>query len=170
MGSQHKGLQRGDIIEIKDAKFLRSRAYLPVIIATGKTRIEKQEMTFPSIEECSRVRFLDEFPSNACGICEGFISQIHRIFSYYCKKCKKFTEEMCDCGNFPEPIFRISGIFSDGTKTMWFRTSTEKVTELLAGVEKSNSESVDIKAIMSKPYKFLGYLYDGNLYVEDVIK
>ncbi len=163
-------LKRGDLVKITNGIFsgFKSAKQPPTITLDSRTLMEKADINFPSAEECIKKKFIDEVNDNEYCAISGF-PVVYRIFSYYCNRCKKFTDEMCDCGNFPEPIFRISGVFSDSTKTIWFSTSSEETAEDLSGIEKSNAVNTDIKSIMAKPQKFLGYLHEGNFYVEEVM-
>lgn len=164
-------LKKGEIVRITNGIFsgLKNMKQPLTITLDSRTLVEKVDVNLPSIEDCIKKKFIDELnDSEYCAI-SGF-PIVYRIFSYYCNKCRKFTDEMCDCGNFPEPIFRISGIFSDGTKNVWFSTSSDSVAEDLSGVERSNAVNTNIKAIMSKPHKFLGYLHEGNFYIEEVLE
>jgi len=163
-------LKKGDVALITNGIFsgLKNLKQPPTVTIDGRTVVEKRTMDFRSVEECINKKFIDEISDNEYCAISGF-PIVYRIFSYYCNKCKKFGDEMCDCGNFPEPIFRISGVFSDGTKTVWFSTSSEEISEDLSGVEKSNAVNTDVKSIMAKPRKFFGYLHDGNFHVEEVL-
>ena len=163
-------LRRGDIAGVTNGIFsgLKNSKQPPTITVDGRAVVEKRSVDFPSLERCIRYKFVDELNDNEYCTISGF-PIVYRIFAYHCAKCKKFTDEMCDCGNFPEPIFRISGVFSDGTKTVRFSTSSEETAEDLSGVERSNAVNTDVKSIMAKPHKFLGYLHDGNFYVEVVL-
>lgn len=164
-------LKKGEIVRITNGIFsgLKNMKQPPTITLDSRTLVEKVDVNLPSIEECMKKKFIDELNENEYCAISGF-PIVYRIFSYYCNRCKKFTEEMCDCGNFPEPIFRISGVLSDGTKTVWFSTSSEETAEDLSGIEKSNAVNTDIKSIMAKPHKFLGYLHEGNFYVEEILE
>lgn len=114
-------------------------------------------------------RFLDQISECEYGVVKGFIVQVYRTVSYFCDKCKKFSDEMCECGNFPEPVFRISGVFSDGTKTMTFTTASEKIAEDLTCVKKSDAKGINPKELMNRPYKLLGCVRNEKLYIEEVL-
>ncbi|HDI72635.1 MAG: hypothetical protein DRO76_04080 [Candidatus Altiarchaeales archaeon] len=166
-------LNKDDIVKITNGicpETHRDANQPPTITISSKTTMEKQEMDFPSIQECMKRRFLDQVFDYSYSVIHGFIVQVYDTASYFCKKCKKFSDEMCDCGNFPEPIFRIRGIFSDGTRTMRFATVSEDVAESLSGMKKSNAKKIDVKMLMNKPYTLLAYCRDEKLYVEEVIE
>ncbi len=166
-------LKKNGLIEILHGKCPGSHKkgnQPPTITVTSKTEIRKRDIKFPSIDECMRKKFLDQISEYEYGILEGFIVQVYRITSYFCVKCSKFSEKMCDCGNFPEPAFRISGVFSDGTKTMAFTTTSEKVSEDLTYVRKSDAKKVSPVELMNRSHKILGYVRNGKLYVEDVLR
>ncbi|HEX54777.1 MAG: hypothetical protein DRO90_02155 [Candidatus Altiarchaeales archaeon] len=114
-------------------------------------------------------KFLDQATENERFIANGFIVQVYNMVSYYCKRCRKFSDRMCECGNFPEPIFRISGLFSDGTRTYPFITLNERIAEKLSGVNKDNAINLDKKEIMKKPYRIMCYIRNKKLYITDVL-
>ncbi len=114
-------------------------------------------------------KFLDQISEREYCIVEGFIVQVYSTVSYFCDKCKKFSDEMCECGNFPEPIFRISGVFSDGTRTMTFTTVSEKIAENLSHVKKFDAKKIDPKELMNRPYELLVHVRGEKLYVKEVL-
>ena len=165
-------IEKGDIVKITNGNCPKSHreSHQPPTITVGPdTLLEKQDRKFPSIDECVPKGFLNDVPDYRYLVLRGFISRIYRTASYFCLRCKKFSDEMCDCGNFPDPIFRISGMFSDGTKTMPFSTVSEDVAEDISGDRRSNAKKVDVKCIMNRLHKFMGYVRNGRLYVEEVI-
>ncbi|MEM2918008.1 MAG: hypothetical protein QXY62_00700 [Candidatus Altiarchaeota archaeon] len=117
-----------------------------------------------------KVKFLADLKENEKAVVEVFIPQIYGTMEYYCKNCKKFSGKICDCGKFPEPIFRISGILTDGTKTLQFRTLSIEASERLSGVKKDFAKDIDIKAIMKKPHVIFGYLNKGKFLIEKVLE
>ncbi len=166
-------LRKNDIIELINGECPKSHkmGHLPPTITIApKTLIKKLDIKFPSIEECMRKKFLDQISEYEYGILEGFIVQIYRTVSYFCDKCKRFSDEMCECGNFPDPIFRISGVFSDGTKTMAFATISEKVAEDLTYAKKSDAKKINPHELVNRSYNLLGYVRNEKLYMEEVLK
>jgi hypothetical protein len=114
-------------------------------------------------------RFLDQIPEGEYGVVEGFIVQVYRTISYFCSKCNKASEEICECGGFPEQVFQVEGVFSDGTKTMSFTTLSERVAEDLACIRKSDAGKVNPQELMNKPYRLLVYAGEGRLCIEEVL-
>ncbi len=98
-----------------------------------------------------------------------FITQIYQIVVYFCKKCKKNSEEMCECGNFPEPTLDISGAISDGTKTMTFETCLEEVAEALSGRKKTDAKKVTPQEIMKKSHLLEGKVDKNRFFIENVL-
>jgi len=165
-------MEKNDILDIANGECPLSHENTrrpPTLLVTKKTTMNKKQMKFPSIQECMQRKFLDQISEYSYGIATGFISQVYHTASYFCENCKKFSDEMCDCGNFPQPIFRINGAFSDGTKTLLFSTTSELVAEKLTKASRKEAKRFDPKRIMDKPYTLLGYLRDGKLWVEDVV-
>jgi len=117
-----------------------------------------------------KVKFLDQVSNSEKFIAEGFIIQVYSVISYYCKKCRKFSDRMCECGNFPDPIFRINGAFSDGTRTLSFITKTEAASEKLSGLRKDEVDKLDYKKIMKKPYRIEGCIKNKKLIIDKIVE
>ncbi len=115
-------------------------------------------------------RFLAELKDDEKATIGVFIPHIYEIVQYYCKNCKKFSEKICECGKFPEPIFRITGIITDGTRTLPFKALSENVSETLSGAKKSNLKNLDVKNIMKKPHIISGYVKKDRFLIESVIE
>ncbi len=165
-------MQKDEILEITNGECPTSHEktrHPPTLLITKDTRLNKKHIKFPSIHECMHGKFLDQISEYSYVIVSGFITQVYHTVSYFCENCKKFSDEMCDCGNFPNPIFRINGIFSDGTKTLLFSTTAESVAEKLTRTSRVDAKKFDPKKIMGAPYTLLCYLRDEKLWVEDVI-
>jgi len=167
-------LNKGDIVEIKLGLCPKSHKTAnrpPTITVNPNTILKKTQVKdFPSIEECMKVKFLDELGDYQYAAARVFISSVYNTAVYFCEKCKKFSEKMCDCGNFPEAIFSISGTFSDGTRTLPFTTLTEDVSEAMTNSKKSDAEKINVKLLMDHPFTLLGYLRNESFYVEDVVE
>jgi len=164
----------GDLIEIERGECPRSHkdAYSPPTInISAHTVVRKKEKQggFPSIQECMSKRFLAEIPDYSYGVVRGFITQVYKTASYYCVDCKKFTDEMCDCGNFPDPLFRITGVFADGTDTVPLTIISEEAAETLTGEKRGDAKKIDPKIVMDRPHTFLGYRRE-RFYVEEVME
>lgn len=157
---------KNDVIEITDGV---GSADPPTILVTEKTKIEKTDQKFLSIEECEKKHFLDEISNYHYARTSCLISRVYGVLSYYCRKCKKNSGRMCNCGNFPEPIFKVSGIISDSTKDVKFTTASEEVSIALCRIDKSEAESFNTKNLMNKVYDFFGYLYDDRFHIERVL-
>lgn len=165
-------LGKGDVVKITKGvcpKTHEDTRYPHSITITSNTVMEKQEINFPSIRECMERRFLDQVSDYSYSVVNGFIVQVYDTVSYFCNKCRKFTDEMCDCGSFPEPLYRIQGVFSDGTESMNFTTLSEDVAESLSKITKSDAKRMDVKELMNKPHTLLVYSRDKKLYIEEVI-
>lgn len=165
-------LKKNEVVEITNAECPRSHktSHLPpTVMIVPKTKTKKLDIEFPSLDECMGKKFLDEVYEYEYGILEGFATQVYHTVSYFCDKCKKFSDEMCECGNFPGPIFRVSGIFSDGTRTIRFATISETAAENLTCVKKSDAKNTDPKELMNRSYKILGYIRGEKLYIEEVV-
>lgn len=117
-----------------------------------------------------KLKFLADLKENEKAVVEVFIPQIYETMGYYCRNCKKFSGKICDCGKFPEPIFRISGILTDGTKTLHFRTLSIETSEKISGTKKEFARDIDIKAIMKKPHVVFGYLNKEKFLIEKVLE
>ncbi len=164
---------KGDVLEIIGGECPVSHKdtrHPPTLSVTKKTIVNKKQIRFPSIKECMQRKFLDQIPDYSYGIVTGFINQVYQTASYFCERCKKFSDEMCDCGNFPSPIFRITGAFSDGTRTVLFSTISERVAEKLTRTSRREAKRINPKSIMDRPYRLLGYLRNEKFWVEDVLK
>jgi len=164
---------KDEIIEIADGEcpaLHKDTRHSPTLLVTKKTIIKKKQLKFPSAQECMQRKFLDQISEYSYGIAIGFINQVYQTASYFCERCKKFSDEMCDCGNFPKPIFRIRGFFSDGTKTLLFSTTSERVAEKVTKASRKEAKKINPKTIMDRPYTLLGYLRDEKFWVEDVIE
>jgi predicted RNA-binding Zn-ribbon protein involved in translation (DUF1610 family) len=116
-------------------------------------------------------KFLSQLEENEGALVEIFIPQIYSTVVYFCQRCNKISEEnMCEkCGNFPKGVFKISGLISDGTKTMRFKTLSEKVSEDLSSVNRNEAKNLDPKKIMSKTHTFQGYRKGNTFLVEKVL-
>ncbi len=170
-------LNKGDILEIHLGLCPKSHKTTnkpPAITLTQSTILKKlpaeSNNGFPTVDICTKTKFLDELSDYSYAFVEVFISSVFNTIVYFCEKCKKFSDKMCDCGNFPGPIFSISGTFSDGTKTIPFTTLTESVAESMTNKDKSCAEKIDIKNLMEHPFTLLGYLRNEYFYVEEIIK
>ncbi len=164
---------KDEILEIVDGEcpaLHKDTRHPPTLLVTKKTNVTKKKVKFPSIQECIQGKFLDQVSEYSYGIATGFINQVYQTASYFCERCKKFSDEMCNCGNFPKPIFRIRGFFSDGTKTLLFSTTSERVAEKLTKASRREAKKIKPKAIMDRPYTLLGYLRNEKFWVEDVIE
>ena len=117
-----------------------------------------------------KIKFLDELDDYQYAVVRVFISSVFNTVVYFCSACKKFTEKMCDCGKFPDPIFSISGILCDGTKTMPFTTISEDVSEKMTGSKKQDAEKINAGILMNRPFTLLGYVRNESFYVEDVFE
>ena len=115
-------------------------------------------------------RFLAELKDEEKATVAVFIPHIYETLQYYCKNCETFSEKICECGKFPDPIFRITGIITDGTRTMPFKALSEGVSELLSDSKKSNVKSLDVKSIMKKPHLISGYVKKDRFLIERVIE
>ena len=167
-------LDKGDLVEIKLGSCPKSHKTTnrpPTITVNPNTILKKISLkNFPSVEECMGIKFLDELEDYRYASARVFISSIYNTVVYFCEKCKKFSEKMCDCGNFPDAIFSISGIFSDGTRTIPFTTLTEDVAEKMTNSKKPGAEKINVKILMEHPYTLFGYLRNEHFYVEDVVE
>lgn len=167
-------LDKGDIVEIKLGSCPKSHKTAnrpPTITVTQSTVLKRiTKKGFPSTDECMKIKFLDELNEYQYAVVRGFIPSIFNTVVYFCEKCKKFSEKMCECGKFPEPIFSISGTFSDGTRTVPFTTLSEDVAEKMTNSKKSEAEKIDAKMLMVRPFTLLGYLRNEHFYVEDVVE
>lgn len=157
---------RNDVIEITDGA---GSGDPPTILVTEKTKIEKKDIKFLSAEECYKKYFLDEISNYRYARISCVISRVYGVLSYYCRKCKKNCGRMCNCGNFPEPVFKVSGIISDSTKDVKFTTASEEVAIALCRIDKSEAESFNFKNLMNKEYDFFGYMYDDRFHIEKVL-
>jgi hypothetical protein len=165
-------LNKGDVVKISGGVCPKTHGdtrHPPSITIASNTVMEKQEINFPSIQECMGRRFLGQVSDYSYSVVNGFIVQVYDTVSYFCNKCKKFTDEMCDCGSFPEPLYKIQGVFSDGTRSMNFTTLSEDVAESLSKITKSDAKRMDVKELMNKPHTLLVYSRGKKLYIEDVI-
>ncbi|MBU4266041.1 MAG: hypothetical protein L6243_02695 [Candidatus Altiarchaeales archaeon] len=166
-------IAKDEILEIVDGEcpaLHKDTRHSPTLLVTKKTILKKKQLKFPSIQECMQGKFLDQISEYSYGIATGFINQVYQTASYFCERCKKFSDEMCDCGNFPKPIFRIRGFFSDGTKTLLFSTASEMVAEKVTKASRKEAKKINPKTLMDRPYTLLGYLRDEKFWVEDVIE
>jgi len=166
--------KKGDVIEIKNV-VVSEKSQL--FVFTKKTEVQAINANI-SDEKIYSTKFIDEIPAFGYVYIEGFISRTFDIYEYYCKRCKKFTEEVCSCGNFSEKIFKISGIFSDSTGDVLWTTNDEQVAEKITkrkkdelkarkGKDEKENEREIIKSIMNREHKFFGYLCDKKFIVVD---
>lgn len=120
----------------------------------------------------------------------GFVTKVFRdrIFRYFCEKCSEFSSrKRCElCGAELQPIFSLSGIFSDGTGDMLFGASkkdSERVAQEMSGKNKVDIlKGADIDAeldnistdILKRRFSLEGYVRIINsqprLYVTKVLK
>jgi hypothetical protein len=170
-------LNKGDIVEIKLGlcpKSHKTAAHPPAITVTQSTILKKTSakdfLSFPSVDDCMKIKFLDELCDYQYAVVRVFISRVFNTVVYFCDKCKKFSDKMCDCGNFPDAIFSISGAFSDGTRTLPFTTMAEGIAEKMTNLKKSDSEKIDAEILMNRPFTLFGYLRNDHFYVEEVIE
>lgn len=157
---------KNDVIEIIDGV---GSGEPPTILVTEKTRIIKSDTKKISIDECKKKHFLDEISNYNYVYISCVISRVYGVLSYYCRKCKKTCGRMCNCGSFPEPVFKVSGIISDSTRDIKFTTVSEEVAYALCGIDKSGALNFDGKNLMNKVYDFFGYLYDDRFHIERVL-
>ena len=165
-------LTKGDLAEVTLGLCPRSasRNQPPTIEVTAETRIKKVTMVFPTIDECMRTRFLDEASDYEYAIAEGFIVEVASTVSHYCEECGLSEDEECECGAPVREVFRIEGVFSDGTAALRFSTISERAAEDLSQTMKKDSISLNPQNLMRAPHRILGYLRDGRLYVEEVLE
>ncbi len=165
-------LKKNDIIEIIDGvcpKTHKKTHQPPTIEIIADTTVKKVDMVFPSINECMRKNFLENILDYEYVIAEGFIVQVHSTAAYFCNKCNKFSDRMCECGSFPKPIFKIEGMFSDGTQTLEFTTVSERIAEYLSYHKKTDASNIKPYELMNKAYKIIGYIRNQKLYIEEVL-
>lgn len=117
-----------------------------------------------------KTRLLAELKENEKATVEVFIPQIYETLQYYCKNCGKFSEKICDCGKFPEPIFRITGVITDGTRTIPFKTLSEDISEMLSKKKRSEAKNLDVKNLMKKPHVIFGYVKNDRFLIENVLE
>jgi hypothetical protein len=165
-------LSKGDLAEVTLGLCPRStnRSQPPTIEITAETGIKNVTLVFPSIEECMRTRFLDEVADYEYVIAEGFIVEVASTVSHYCEECGLAEEGGCECGAPVREVFRIDGTLSDGTRALHFATLSERAAEDLSQTMKKDAVSLNPQNLMRTPYRILGYLRDGRLYVEEVLE
>jgi len=157
---------KNDVIEIIDGV---GDTTSPSILVTEKTKIVKLDVGKNIVNVCMQKHFLDEILNYHYSYVSCVISRVYGVLSYYCTKCKKISGRMCNCGSFPEPVFKVSGIISDSTKDIKFTTVSEEVARVICGVDKSKALNFNNKNLMNKVYNFFGYLYGDHFYVEQVL-
>lgn len=115
-------------------------------------------------------KFLAQIKESEHAIVKILIPKIYQFLSYFCKRCNKFSDDkMCECGNFPEPTFKISGLITDGTATMPFKTLSKKVSEDLYEEREVDVKNIDPKKLMSKFHTILGYKKGNRFFIEKVL-
>ncbi len=164
-------IKKGDTILLTDAPPEKDRKKNnPRIYESCKdTRIEKIDIVFPSVEECLRKKHLRDATEGEYVIAEGFISRVDSKKGFFCKKCGRTPERVCGCSRPAEELFLIDGAFSDGTRTIKFKTDTEKDSEALSGCRREDMENLPDTHIMEQPYLILGYLAEDTFHVEEVL-
>ncbi|GEM_PF-916892 len=167
--------KKEDVIEVVNVVVSEKS---PLFVFTKKTEVSVINTDIPD-EKIYSVKFIDEIPAFGYVYIEGFISRTFGIYDYYCKRCRKFSEEVCSCGNFSEKILRIAGIFSDSTADILWTTNDEQVAEKITNRKtedlkakrtkdkESENEKEIIKGIMNHEHKFLGYNSDKKFIVVD---
>ena len=166
-------LALGDVVEVKLGLCPKSHKNTnrpPTITVTQSTILKKAQIKdFPGVEECRKIKFLDELGDYQYAFVRVFVSGVYNTVVYFCNTCKKFSEKMCDCGKFPDPIFSVSGTFSDGTRTMPFTTLSEDVAGKMTKSKKPDAEKINPEILMNHPFTLFGYVRNEHFYVEDVI-
>ncbi len=163
--------KKGDVVEIRNVVVSEKS---PLFVFTKKTYVKVINAVIPD-EKIYSTRFIDEIPEYGYTYIEGFVSRIFSIYDYYCKRCKKFTEKVCSCGNIAEKIFKIAGIFSDSTGDILFITNDENVAEKIANINKEELKKIEntekerkiVKGIMNHNHKFFGYISEKKFIVVD---
>lgn len=112
-----------------------------------------------------KIKFLAEIKEGEKATIEVFITQVYQVLIYFCQRCQKISDKMCECGNFPNSKLKISGVISDGTKTMPFKIP-EKVSLRLLGGKDGRKEGEMKKELMSKSHILKGYIKRGTFFVE----
>jgi len=163
--------KKGDVVEIKNVVVSEKS---PLFVFTKKTDVKVINASIPD-EKIYSTRFIDKIPEYGYTYIEGFVSRIFSIYDYYCKRCKKFTEKVCSCGNIAEKIFKIAGIFSDSTGDILFVTNDENVAEKIANIKKEGLKKIEntekereiVKGIMNRNHKFFGYISEKKFIIVD---
>ena len=172
--------KKGDVIEVVNVVVSEKS---PLFIFTKKTEVKVINAADIPDEKIYATKFIDEIPAFGYVFIEGFVSRNFGIYDYYCRRCRKFSEEVCSCGNFSEKIFRISGIFSDSTSDILWTTNDERVAEKITnrkaeelkakrtknkGLENEKEHWKEIiKKLMNHNHKFFGYGSDKKFIVVD---
>ncbi len=163
--------KKGDVIEVVNV-IVSEKA--PLFVFTKKTEVRVINKDIAN-EKIYAPKFIDEIPAFGYVYISGFISRTFGIYDYYCKRCRKFSEEVCSCGNFSEKNFKISGIFSDSTGDLLFTTDNEGVAEKMTSKNrleilksKKENEKEIIKNIMNPYYRFFGYISDKKFIIADI--
>lgn len=149
----------------------------PYIIVTQDTKIEVLDTNTEEIKTCdlaNLTKFIDEIPEFGCCYVEAFIVRIFDIYKYYCKRCKKYSTEVCSCGNFSDKMLIITGMISDSTKTILFETEKEEISKKLMNIQHKPLKLTEeqkrelIKNLFKKKHKFFGYLHNEKFFVAEV--
>lgn len=164
-------LSKNDLVELRDCFCPKSisGSQPPTIEVMPQTKIKKISLVFPSVEECMRNRFIAEVGDFEYVITEGFIVEVYSTVSFFCEECGVSSGVVCECGLPSSQIFRIEGIFSDGTRAMDFVTVSERVSEELSQRTKAEAVSLNPHDLMREPHKIMGYIRDNRLYLEEVL-
>lgn len=167
--------KKGDVIEVTNA-VVSEKSPLFVFTKITEVRLINTDIPYEKIEP---VKFIAQIPAFGYAYVEGFVSRIFSIYDYYCKRCRKFSEEVCSCGNFSEKVFKIAGIFSDSTGDILWTTNDEHIAEKITNRnaddikvkrtkdKESENEREIIKGIMNHEHKFFGYKSDKKFIVVD---
>jgi hypothetical protein len=164
-------IRKGDVVELLDGVCPRPHTenQPPMIEVTADTRMRKLDLVFPSVEECMRPGYLADAREYEYAIAEGFITRVKDTAAYVCEECGLTSGEVCECGLPATLVFRITGVFSDGTRAMDFCTLSERVAEELSQTQKKDSVALDPQDLMRAPHRVLGYVRGRMLYVEEVL-
>ncbi len=167
--------KKGDVIEVTNAVVSEKS---PLFVCTKKTEVSIINTDIPD-GKIYDIKFINQIPEFGYVFIEGFVSSTFSIYDYYCKRCSKFSKELCSCGNFSEKVFKIAGNFSDSTGDILWTTNDEQVAEKITNRnaddlkvkrtkdKESENEREIIKGIMNHDHKFFGYKSDKKFIVVD---